>query len=136
VHGQAHPEVISGSPLGGDRSALEPRESLFVRLWAVANINHILIQWAGQLEPVTALNLAVAVAVLFAPASARILTLLASVQIVDTIVLMPDTPDHQFLAALINLALVVAYARRRPQTSAVLVSLTASAVRWVLLIAY
>jgi hypothetical protein len=136
VHGPADPDVISESPLGTERSTQAPRESLFVRLWALANINHILIQWAGEMGPVTAFNLLIAVAVLFAPASALALSLLAIVQVVDTIVLMPDTPDHQYLAALINLAFLVAHARRRPRASSALVSMTASTARWVLLIAY
>ena len=87
-------------------------------------------------EPTTALNTVVAVVVLGYAGSARALTLLALVQVVDTAVLMPNTPDHQLLAALVNLADLVGLVRPRPRSSAALVDAVAPTARWVLLIAY
>jgi hypothetical protein len=111
-------------------------EPVFIRVWALANVSHILIQWGGNLALPTLVNLAVAVVVFAHPRSARALALLALAQIVDTAVLMPDTPDHQYLASLVNLALVVAYVIHRPSHAQQLVTLVAPTARWVLLTAY
>ena len=64
------------------------------------------------------------------------MALLALAQIVDTAVLMPNTPDHQYLAALVNLGLLAAFVGHRPASSAALVLRVAPTARWVLLVAY
>lgn len=121
-----------------DRVARVTRGSTFAVGWALANIIHLLNQTNGDLAfPVSWLNLMVALWVLGRPTSAHRLAGLAAAQLLDTVWLAPFVPDHQVLAAFVNIAILGGYfALRRPNSSDELLARVAPGARILLLIAY
>ncbi len=87
------------------------RGSTFAFLWATANIIHIVIHSAGRISDVTpGLNLLAAVFLLGRPSSSHRLALLAAMQLLDTGWILPYAPDHQLLAAVVNLVVLGSFA--------------------------
>ena len=132
-------QEVAGQQTGViDRAARVTRGSTFVVGWAFANIIHLLNQTNGDLVVVVSwVNLLVAVWVLGRPSSAHRLAALAAAQLLDTVWLAPFVPDHQVLAAAVNVGIVGAYlVMRCPDSSDRLVDRMAPGARIVLLVAY
>ena len=112
--------------------------SAFAVAWAGANIIHLLNQTHGDLQlPAGWLNIAAALWVLCRPSSAHRLALLAAAQVVDTVWELPYPPDHQLLATVVNLAVLIAYlTQRRPATVDTLLGGCAPTGRVLVLLAY
>ncbi len=126
-----------------DRVALVTRGSTFAFLWAVANIIHIVIHSGGRVTELTpAVNLVAAVFLLGRPTSRYRLALLATTQLLDTGWVLPYAPDHQLLAAVVNVVILGSFAvdgaRRRVDGGRVdgLVDRVAPAARVLLLVGY
>lgn len=92
--------------------------AVFAVAWAIANVVHLLLQTRGDMALVSWLNLAVALWVLGRPTSAHRLAALSAAQLLDTIWLLPFTPDHQILAAFVNLAILICYFADGPRITA------------------
>ena len=118
------------------------RGSTFAFLWAVANLIHIVIHSAGRISEVTpGLNLVAAVFLLGRPSSPHRLAMLAAAHLLDTVWVMPFAPDHQILAAAVNVVILGSYAVqqvRRTGGGGVdgLVDRVAPAARLLLLVGY
>lgn len=110
--------------------------SLFATLWALANVIDLINLTGGRMPPVDWLNLAAAAWLLARPSSAPRLALLAATEIADTLVHLPYAPDHQMLAAFVNIAVLVSFATRRPSKTSQLMSATAPYARVIVLVAY
>ena len=118
---------------------LEPAQRatlLFVRMWAVAHILHLLIAERNALTtPWSITVVAVALAVLLRPASGRLFVALLVTQVIEHTVEMPFSPDHWALVALVNLAILLTMLVRR-STSLGTVAAAFPTARVLLLIAY
>ncbi len=131
-----------GVPRPAGRVGRVTRGSTFAFLWATANIIHIVIHSAGRISDVTpGLNLLAAVFLLGRPGSSHRLALLAAAHLLDTAWVMPFAPDHQILAAAVNLTILGSYAYRwvrRVDAGAAdgLVDRIAPAARVLLLVGY
>ena len=112
--------------------------SAFAVAWAGANIIHLLNQTHGDLQfPAGWLNIAAALWVLCRPSSAHRLALLAAAQVLDTVWELPYPPDHQLLAMVVNLAVLIAYlTQRRPAAVETLLGGFAPTARVLVLLAY
>lgn len=111
--------------------------SVFAVAWAAATLVHLLNQTGGDLARVSWLDFAAALWLLGRPSSGHRLAALAAAQLVDTLWLMPFTPDHQILAAFVNVVILTAYFRRgRPARAEEVVVEAAPGARVLLLIAY
>jgi hypothetical protein len=109
---------------------------LFVRMWALAHVIHLVSATGSALD--TPFNLAVVVAafaLLLRPASGRWLLLMLVAQLVDMVVEMPFSPDHWMLMSFANLAILVTLAVRRSTGTAALEA-AFPALRVVVLVAY
>lgn len=129
VRARAQAQVNSEAPSLG---------SVFAVLWACANVAHLLnLVRAGDLPVVWWVNLACALWLLARPGSSGRLVLLACAQLFETVWMAPYVPDHQILAAFINVTILAAYVRsgRAPSTST-LVERISPAARVILLVAY
>lgn len=143
MEAETGPDAASPAVAGDDRVARVTRGASFAFLWAVANMIHIVIHSGGRVTEITpGLNLAAAVFVLGRPSSPHRLALLAAAHLLDTVWVLPFAPDHQLLAAVVNVVILGAYAhrqvQRRPLTggSDGLVDAIAPAARWLVLIGY
>ncbi len=110
--------------------------STFVVVWALANLVHHANGSRGPLDLISILNVLAALWVLAAPRSAGRLCLLAGSQVLDAVWHLPFSPDHQLLAAFVNILILVRWLRTRPSDSADVVMAVAGGARVVLLIAY
>jgi len=108
----------------------------FVVVWALANLVHHANGTRGPLDFISILNVLAALWVIAAPQSAGRLCLLAATQVLDAVWHLPFSPDHQILAAFVNILILVRWLRARPSDSADVVAAVASGARIVLLIAY
>ena len=128
------PEVPTAAP-----TATDPRTRatlLFVRMWALAHIIHLVSATGSALD--TPFNVAVVVAafaLLLRPGSGTWLLVLAVAQLVDMVVEMPFSPDHWMLMAFANLAILVTMAVRR-STGLAALETAFPALRVVVLVAY
>lgn len=119
-----------------DRDQARRTTLLFIRMWAVAHVLHLLIADHNALD--TPWNVAVvglAFAVLLRPTSGRLLAAMAVAQLVEYAVEMPLSPDHWALVALVNTALLVSMAWSR-STGLPSVARAFPAARVILLVAY
>lgn len=109
---------------------------LFVRMWAIAHILHLLIANHTALD--TPWNIAVvslALAVLLQPAAGRWVAAMMVAQLVEYAVEMPFSPDHWALVAFVNMAVLITMAvSRTTDVSALEKALPAA--RALLLVAY
>lgn len=106
-------------------------------MWALANTIHLLNQTWGDLPIAGWINLLAALWLLARPSSAHRLALLAAAQVLETMVRLPIPPDHQLLAAFINVLILWTYFRmRRPHHVDDLVDRVAPGAKLVLLVAY
>jgi hypothetical protein len=110
--------------------------ALFALLWALANIVHLINMTAGQLSAVGWTNLAASLWLLACPHSATRLVALAATQLLDTAVRLPFAPDHQILAATVNVVVITVYLHRRVDNSTDLMTRVAPYARVILLVAY
>lgn len=110
--------------------------SLFVRMWAVAHILHLLIADRSALDtPWNTAVVALALAVLLKPGSGRLFAAMLVAQLVEHTIEMPFSPDHWALVALVNLAVLISMlVHRSTDLEATAASLPAARV--LLLIAY
>lgn len=109
---------------------------LFVRMWAVAHLLHLLIANHNALD--TPWNVAVvllAVGVLLRPGLPGLFAGLMVSQLVEYVVEMPLSPDHWALVSFVNLAVLLTMLRRRSAEIAV-VEQAFPAARLILLVAY
>lgn len=120
-------------------TALEPASRatvLFVRMWAVAHVLHLLIADRNALDtPWNVAVVALAIAVLLKPDSGRLVAAMAVAQLAEYASEMPFSPDHWALVSLVNIAILVTMLVRR---SISLDSVTSAfpAARVILLVAY
>lgn len=109
---------------------------LFVRMWAIAHILHLLIAERNALDaPWSVAVFALALAVLLRPESGRLLVALLVAQIVEHTVEMPFSPDHWALVALVNLVILLTMLVGR-STSLETLAKAFPTARTLLLIAY
>ncbi len=108
----------------------------FVVVWTLANLVHHANGTRGPLDLISILNVLAALWVLAAPRSAGRLCLLAATQVLDAVWHLPFSPDHQILAAFVNILILIRWMRARPSDSADVVMAVAGGARVVLLIAY
>ncbi len=81
---------------------------LFVRMWAIAHILHLLIADRSALHtPWSTAVVAIALAVLLRPGSGRLFAAMLVAQLVEHTVEMPFSPDHWALVALVNTAILI-----------------------------
>jgi hypothetical protein len=111
--------------------------SAFAMLWAAAIAVHLLNQTFGRLDLLQWVTLAAVAYVLGRPSSAHRLAVLAAAQLLETVWNMPLAPDHQVLAAFVNVCLLVAYfSSGRPPSAADLVHRLSAGARFLTLVAY
>jgi hypothetical protein len=109
---------------------------LFVRMWAIAHILHLLIADRSALDtPWNTAVVAFALAVLLKPESGRLFVAMLVAQLVEHTIEMPFSPDHWALVALVNLAILTTMAVKR-STSLDTLALAFPTARLLLLIAY
>ena len=109
---------------------------LFIRMWAIAHILHLLVAERSALDTVwSAAVVALALAVLLRPASGRLFVAMLVTQLVEHTVEMPFSPDHWALVALVNLAILLTMLVSRSTSKDALARAFPSA-RLLLLIAY
>lgn len=109
---------------------------LFVRMWAIAHILHLLIAERNALDtPWSVAVFALAIVVLLRPESGRLLVALLVAQIVEHTVEMPFSPDHWALVALVNVAILLSMLVGR-STSLETLAKAFPTARTLLLIAY
>jgi hypothetical protein len=109
---------------------------LFVRMWAIAHILHLLIATRSALDtPWNTAVVALALAVLLKPGSGRLFAAMLVAQVVEHTIEMPFSPDHWALVALVNLAILVSMLVQR-STGLEATAASFPAARVLLLIAY
>ena len=109
---------------------------LFVRMWAIAHILHLLIADRSALDtPWNTSVVALALAVLLKPESGRLFVAMLVAQLVEHTIEMPFSPDHWALVALVNMAILVTMGVKR-STSLEALALSFPTARLLLLIAY
>ena len=138
----------------GQEGATERAATLFAALWALAALFHLLAQpgplaelgdpsaphgpFAAPLQ--TATVGVAALLLLLRPDSLPRLLLLATLQLVKAVWLMPAIANHRTIEAFCNLALLLVAAElclaRRPLSVGTLLARAAPALRWVILLAY
>lgn len=129
-------EVEDPAPARVDRDIEHRAALLFVRMWAVAHILHLLIADRNALDtPWNVAVVALAVAVLLRSHSGRLFAALLVAQLVEYAVEMPFSPDHWALVALVNLAILLTMSVKR-STGLDAREASFPAVRILLLIAY
>ena len=129
--------IVASDTLSTSKVRVVTSGAVFAVAWAGANIVHLLTQTRGDLDPVSWVNLAVALWVLGKPSSAHRLAALAGAEIIDTLWLLPLPPDHQLLASLVNLGVLIVYVSLgRPRSVDVIVHAAAPTARVCVLLAY
>lgn len=129
-------DATTASNVGADREPTRRAALLFVRMWAIAHILHLLIAERSALDtPWNMAVVALALAVLLRPQSGRLFVVLLVTQLVEHTVEMPFSPDHWALVALVNLAILLTMLVRR-STGHETLTTAFPAARMILLIAY
>lgn len=119
-----------------DRAQSRRTTILFVRMWAVAHILHLLIADRSALDtPWNTAVVALALAVLLKPGSGRLFAAMLVAQLVEHTIEMPFSPDHWALVALVNLAVLISMMVHR-STGLEATAASFPAARVLLLIAY
>ena len=77
--------IVASDTLSTSKVRVVTSGAVFAVAWAGANIVHLLTQTRGDLDPVSWVNLAVALWVLGKPSSAHRLAALAGAEIIDTL---------------------------------------------------
>ncbi|MFC7362884.1 hypothetical protein [Nocardioides astragali] len=109
---------------------------LFVRMWAIAHILHLLIAERNALNtPWNIAVVALAIAVLLRPEAGPLFAILLVAQVIEHTVEMPFSPDHWALVALVNLAILLTMLVGR-STSLETIAKAFPTARTLLLIAY
>lgn len=81
---------------------------LFVRMWAVAHVLHLVIADRNALDTVWSVAVvALAMVVLLRPDSGRVFAAMMVAQLVEYAVEMPFSPDHWALVSLVNVAVLL-----------------------------
>lgn len=115
---------------------LPPRTSVFLRMWAVAHIVHLVAATGSQLDSIWNIaTVAFALAVLCRPNNGKALAIMMVAQVCDYVTEMPFSPDHWALITLINLTMLSTMLARR-STSAGVVTSAFPTVRALLIIVY
>lgn len=138
---ETRPDKTTPGTEPADHVARVTRGAAFAFLWAIANIIHIVIHSAGRITDVTpGVNLVAAVYLLGRPSSPHRLAILAAAHLLDTVWVLPFAPDHQILAAVVNLVILGSYLRSRWRAGEedvdTLVDRIAPAARLLLLVGY
>jgi hypothetical protein len=129
--------TVASDTLSTPRVRVVTAGSVFAVAWAGANIVHILTQTRGHLDPVSWVNLGVALWVLGRPSSAHRLAALAAIEVCNTLWMLPLPPDHQLLASVVNLGVLIGYVTLgRPSSVDALVRAAAPTARVCVLLAY
>lgn len=119
-----------------DRASTRRATLLFVRMWAVAHLLHLLIAERSALDtPWNTAVVALALAVLLRPESGRLFAVMLVAQVVEHTIEMPFSPDHWALVALVNLAILISMMLSR-STGTDALAKAFPAARVLLLIAY
>jgi hypothetical protein len=109
---------------------------LFVRMWAIAHILHLLIADRSALDtPWNTAVVALALAVLLKPASGRLFVAMLVAQLIEHTIEMPFSPDHWALVAMVNVAILLTMLAKR-STGLDALAATFPTARLLLLIAY
>ncbi|GAA5137124.1 hypothetical protein GCM10023339_77000 [Alloalcanivorax gelatiniphagus] len=129
-------DVDQAAPSHVDAAPARRATLLFVRMWAVAHILHLLIADRGALHtPWSTAVVALALAVLLNPVSGRLFVAMLVAQLVEHTIEMPFSPDHWALVALVNLAILLTMLVGR-STSPDTLAKAFPAARVLLLVAY
>ena len=129
-------EVDQSASSDVDKASTRRATLLFVRMWAIAHILHLLIADRSALDtPWNTAVVAIALAVLLRPGSGRLFVAMLVAQLVEHTVEMPFSPDHWALVALVNLAILITMLIGR-STSANTLAKAFPAARVLLLVAY
>lgn len=129
-------ELDRAASTDADRQRSRRATLLFVRMWAIAHILHILVAERSAIDTVSgSAVVALALGVLLRPASGRLFVAMLATQLVDHAVEMPFSPDHWALVALVNLAILLTMLVDR-STSTVSLAKAFPTARVILLIAY
>jgi hypothetical protein len=109
---------------------------LFVRMWAIAHILHLLIADRSALDtPWNTAVVALALAVLLKPSSGRLFVAMLVAQLIEHTIEMPFSPDHWALVAMVNVAILLTMLAKR-STGLDALAATFPTARLLLLIAY
>lgn len=128
---QAQPSVGGPAPEPTGRATL-----VFVRMWAIAHVLHLLIANGNSLNtPWNVAVVALAIAVILRPGVGRLVAAMAVAQLIEYAVEMPFSPDHWALVTMVNLAILITMLAGR-STSTQTVNKAFPAARVILLIAY
>lgn len=112
------------------------RTAMFMRMWAVAHMIHLVAANHSRLDtPWNVAAFIMALALLLRPLDGRLLAGLALAQLADMVVEMPISPDHWMLISFVNLTLLVAMLVKR-SFKAEAISSAFPAARVVVLVAY
>jgi hypothetical protein len=129
-------ELRDAASAGVDQHLQRRATLLFVRMWAIAHILHLLIADRSALDtPWNTAVVALALAVLLKPESGRLFLAMLVAQLVEHTIEMPFSPDHWALVALVNLAILITMGVKR-STSLDTLALAFPTARLLLLIAY
>jgi hypothetical protein len=128
---QAQPSIADATLEPTARATL-----IFVRMWAIAHVLHLLIANGNSLStPWNVAVVALAIVVILRPGVGRLVAAMAVAQLVEYVVEMPFSPDHWALITLVNLALLITMLVSR-STSTQTLTKAFPAARMILLIAY
>jgi hypothetical protein len=119
--------------------ALEPARRatlLFVRMWAIAHIIHLVAANDSALDsPWNIATTGLALVLLVRPENGRLFAAMMVAQVADYVAEMPGSPDHWALILLVNVAILLTMAARRSTAPAVIAS-AFPAARAILLVTY
>lgn len=116
--------------------AMPRRTAVFIRMWAVAHIVHLVAATGSRLDSVWNITtVGLAVIVLYRPQSGRAIAIMMIAQLCDYVAEMPFSPDHWALIALANLTVLSTMAVRR-SFSAEAVTASLPAIRALLIVVY
>jgi hypothetical protein len=119
--------------------AIEPARRatlLFVRMWAIAHIIHLVAANGSALDsPWNVATTGLALVLLLRPENGRLFAAMMLVQVADYVAEMPGSPDHWALILLVNVAILLTMAARRSTAPAVIAS-AFPAARAILLVTY
>ena len=129
-------ELEEATSVDADRAPARRATLLFVRMWALAHVLHLLIADRNALDtPWNITVVALAIAVLLRPATGRLFAAMLVAQLAEYAAEMPFGPDHWALVSFVNLAILATMLVTRSTSIRTLTS-ALPAARTILLIAY
>ena len=129
--------IVASDTLSTSKVRVVTSGAVFAVAWAGANIVHLLTQTRGDLDPVSWVNLAVALWVLGKPELGTSTGRSRGCGDHRHPLVPAAAPDHQLLASLVNLGVLIVYVSLgRPRSVDVIVHAAAPTARVCVLLAY